>query len=1284
MRNLVKNNFVRLSFQISFALSLALFSQPSFSNEAVKDRIGRINKLLAKSDQTLVFGYPAKATVIGALSPTELLNAYKNLTDKMANLGYLDPLVKAEAESAILRLLEALIQGRPATRLAKSEFPGWFLGNTKGETGEKEILEILNSADFPQSLKPRVLELLNTHNPQDGETRKAAGFAADFNGYGRDWTDVRARIEKALNESLNLKTQIPRSAAKSNLTTGRVDQARQTQGAPHKPNLIPDSFEDIVYKFLGPEKGKDFLAQVPIQKVIYNQYNRVQTPTISFWGREAELALAADKTTLLNKNHLFLTGAAGVGKSVFVEMLQMKLIQEAKQKGEKLPIFLELPLTLLTNDRDPTALMNAVKSIKELSENSGQRIFLFFDESNVATTLTQNALKSHLAELKLPDSPHVHIIFGCTGEDSAQIFRDVAFSRRWNEIFIPEFSFDDAVQSIEKTFLPLWRKAHQGIQSITPEAYAYANEFSWLEQPFAARPTNLKETLEAAIVHKVRRSSEKSDATWDGILKPQDILQYLKDIKGGNLFPGDPNFQTDFTHLINLFRDRYPTDPGLLSEIEEVLLFYFLNRDPDKIPSLLLMGPPGGGKSFLPIVISDVFFKNTPIVINTAELVSGGMALNKLIGSVSGTKDSREPGILTKALRSMPQGGLIVFEESDYLPPDLLKFLVNTMTSKKFRDGMGNEYDISKFIFVFVTNQGQELVLPSGEKIKMTWPLYESILDSVTDPYVDPVTQEKGRKMKPEVTLESMNKFLYRVLGGTKEAKRETSAIEEDAAKYRRRLRPIYVAGPEKTRLEKAARLNFQKLKAKIKSLYKIDLSIADEDLLKILDLDNFDFSRGYAYAKDRVEILLDAPLQRVLSILNQNPENLPEAIEIALNPTDAREIQFQTLDQKILLSSKIPYTKSEPYTLWKDPKFLTHLRSLESGQMNLDPSFATASAREIGKKIRDPKHSLTLTFVGSRSDAVTSFTNLARAIYKEDDSIFIIDRLYNTFSLGDFIPPPSGIPNSHETKPFEKWFSSRLRTGGLILFDGLLDFHGLSQEDIQKKVAIIDYLLSLLTQNRITIRGESLDFSAFTLGISGTPSGSLASFQDLLKTLSQFGVTEDRLKALGSIILPQVIETHNEAAFYLQSLTQKLERLGRSIRLEVSENEIGELFSQARKTFKDQKLSSRELKDLYLDRLILNSIEEIIFDLDLQSTDSLNVTVNSEGILIWFVNEKPIAKIQSGGSFITGTKWQYISEMLTSPNTLDLTPQLFHLTQPNFKPCNDVLYKIIKTLSEM
>jgi ATP-dependent Clp protease ATP-binding subunit ClpA len=1314
------------SYMIFLFVFLCPFANFGIANPGVLEKIGRIEKLLQTEEQTLFHGRGQKAPLMRARTAGELFIACQNLNDKINTVGAttLSASHHDQIQTVYLKALQELTLGRATTRDHRNQkIEGWFLGHQDPNLrGKKEILDLLMlptlSPETVQSFKEwtdEVIEERSTH-------AKAHGFDPDYKHYLRsdDLELLRAEIEN-LPPKNNAPSPTPRPSALTDASvhhSQKMEERGTSSRIPHAPSRAqpkdrsrgPRSqfFKDLLAFYLDleddsepeesesrggrrPQKSKfqTFLDELKIADdgVIYDnaleQLNLPAEQRVTFGGRDKELQSAFRNLRRVDRSHLMLTGKAGIGKTTFVGMLQKAELDAARAENRKPAIYLQLSITLITNDRDPSALELAIRRAREFSKASGHEVILFFDEAQSASKLTQDVLKPALSRMNVSQSGAVRFVMACTGDDSIKLLKDPAFARRWSQTHLEEFTVERAIEVIENSKLKIWRQKHIGIQHISQEAYAFAAEYAKYEQPYAGRPTNMIELLEGAIIYSLD-TSEKGNSSIT--LEPHHIREYLKSEKSVALFPGDPNFESDFEILWQRFKEYYPADEGFLDQIRKNIRFYFLNRDPEKVPAWLFLGPPGAGKSYLYDVISEIFFNSEAAVINASDLGKGPQSLNKLIGSSLGTRDSSEAGILVKAITGRPQGGTIVIEEADYLSPDILKWLVNTLTSKTFRDGTGNEYDISRYIFVLVSNQGQEMVLPQGGE--MTWEKYTQILESVTDNWQSPDGTLTGRTVKPEVLAGSRDKYLKAVFAKSEEAKKDTATIEDNADKFRRRLTNFYLFGPEKKYLEKALMFHASKIQKNYKKLYKVNVEFTEDALKQVLDIENFKFSFGYAYVKDRISTYLDTPLSELLSEIQGVTDILVETKIEETHPT----LVFK--DQTGRVIKDIPVLKyvAKNYSLWTEETFNNRLRDpgFVDSLNKLNPQVAESVMEGIERKLIDPKQGLTMTFLGSKLETRRNAEELARVLYGEPEAFFSFDRLINDLSLGAYLRPPGGIRNSDVETHFEKWLKSRIKTGGVILLDGLLDLDGLTDDKIAEKRGIIDQLITALNSSRIEIGPEVFDVSSFTFVVSGRPfppsvKGDELNSLELHQKLEDLGITGDRLTALGTIRFLNV-DTEGKVA---ASIAQKYAAQGWN-----PEPPIQGILNFLKSNLqKGRETSDDDLAQLDLAKFLNDSRASLVQGLDLGTDDLVTFSwQENSNRVTWLANERPTFKISYIENGIKKIRWVYADDAeflrsLDASSLEDLTPQPTKFLSPKARRglCNPShLSKVIERLREV
>jgi hypothetical protein len=568
----------------------------------------------------------------------------------------------------------------------------------------------------------------------------------------------------------------------------------------------------------------------------------------------------------MDKSHILVTGKAGVGKTTVIRMLQKGWIDGTIfHPGNQPPLILELPITDITNQNDPTILKERIKAAQSIAQKLDRHVFLFIDEAHVSTKISRNSIKSFLSK-SLKDS-RVHFIWATTSSESREFLSDSAFMRRWTEIFIPEFTNEQAINTIRVAYFKKWQNEHArngiSLREISDEAFQLAVKYANFEQPHAGNPTGLKEILEGTIIYRLseleRKEKEGVSLSADErnfVIQPSDLRNYLTFRLGMKLVPGDPKFEEKFSDLWKKFEDNYVGNEGFKNSELERLKNFFGSFHRTKMDAELMFGPPGSGKSYVPEKVAEIFFDTKPLILSCAEYSEGGLGLNKMIGSPTGTVGSEEQrSVLTKYIKDHPRGGVIVLEEADLAHQDVFNFLVNWFSSKKFTDGLGQEWNTERFLIYLTTNVGQDLVIANdGKGTKVTWEELETRVKNITSD----VSREGKivREVKPAILNQLFDTFISKVSADSSPQK-DTSVAQQEGVKLKRRIKGAYILPPTLDNLKEAALRTVINRKNDYVKEYGLTLNISEEDVLRLLDLKSFTFEQGYSF----VESQLDARL---------------------------------------------------------------------------------------------------------------------------------------------------------------------------------------------------------------------------------------------------------------------------------------------------------------------------------------------------------------------------------------------------------------------------------------
>jgi ATP-dependent Clp protease ATP-binding subunit ClpA len=986
------------------------------------------------------------------------ISSFQNLEELSEFLNGFEKIIPAslktdaEFEEIYAGALMIAIKGRGNTAKEKP-FNGWSLGRNESEV-EAFVQNILNKKILTQEKLDQLILTLNKINYSSEDFKKSIGFPPQFD-IG-DPQKMISRIKQAIPSHFVYTRHVP------------------------KVMLLKDKIEAL---------GLDPVTQNYFEELLgsleNNHYDRavedIANNTVpNYFGRSWEMTQIRNGLNRVEKGHILLTGKAGVGKSTILEMLQVDALNHPNlYKEMKAPIVLELPVTSVTNPSDPSEIKSLIRGMQSLAQELDERIVLFIDEAHIATDMTKNALKGFLTQ-KLNEYNRITFIWATTSVESSVFNSDAAFLRRWSEVNVKEFSDEEAIQSIKLSKIDLWKKAHSRpgytfTGEISPEAYDLALRYKNFEQTAGANPTALKELLEGAVTAKMGRLME--GATKGSFsLEEDDVTHYLEDKLHLDLIPGASNFNEQFEEKWKVFCGDYIGNEGLKHQLKIDLKSYFINPNPEMMLAIFNFGPPGAGKTYLSKTVAKHFFKNSYLEINGKEFAHGDLDQNKLGGTVPGTigYNEKSPGILPKFFKNNPHGGIILVDEADYVHSDFMDLLANMISSKKFRDGTGHEYDTSKYIFMLNTNIGQKLLISPDLKSRMSWAEIKT-----NEKAISHVLEDGSLQVKSEIKNDLLADFMRKVFVNA-HPDGETSQIAQDTSKLFRRFKTYYTLLPSKEDMIATAQLKIKKMQEEWRVDKKITFEISDEAVLKILDLENINFSQGYTNVDNKLDALLKNHLANYIS--------KKDHIQITVEGQNL--VFFSKLDAQAI-SYKIPEESLFAVNPWRANETInTNINNLMKN-MAQDIVGRNEAIEKIVKQIKDKRldfsKRLVFAFLGTTGNGKTELgKSLATNLFGGDKPFFTIENITHPYSWNDYFRPPSGIIASNEETEFERWIERRKNVGGVIIIDEFFSFKGLTQDAIGNKIAAFNEIYRLLDEGIIKIRGKDIDLSNFIIHFTG------------------------------------------------------------------------------------------------------------------------------------------------------------------------------------------------------
>lgn len=452
--------------------------------------------------------------------------------------------------------------------------------------------------------------------------------------------------------------------------------------------------------------------------------------------RDKELHQVLSILTMRDHPNVLLTGAAGVGKTAIPQELARRLVQKdplvTNVLGKDTVIY-ELPLSNLIAGKSVVGeLEEEINNIIDFVSNPKNHALLYIDEihqlfknsSGTYDTIAQ-ILKPALARSDM------HVIASTTTQEAKFLKKDSAFSRRFTEVTLPEFTKDQMAQILIK-LKPIYEKFHH---------------ISF----------NDKDALKIVqIAHQYNSSKHDPDLTLS--LVDRAMADYnLKLIESGvtlknpvisaKIFKNTahkvlaPNFNNNSLTTFNeLIKNNFIGQEKAIDSLRKMLKSISLDLiEPKKPHSALFAGPTGVGKTELAKLLAKAVFgsSKTMIYLNMTEYTNP-MSVTKLLGASDGYVGS-------DTVRSLPFDSLetnpyqvVVLDEFEKAHPQVQQLLMQALDEGELETSQGQIINFKHTIMIATTNAGTH-----------------------NTPHVgfSPEKDDEVNNLKSELPLELLNRF---------------------------------------------------------------------------------------------------------------------------------------------------------------------------------------------------------------------------------------------------------------------------------------------------------------------------------------------------------------------------------------------------------------------------------------------------------------------------------------------------------------------------------------------
>lgn len=478
------------------------------------------------------------------------------------------------------------------------------------------------------------------------------------------------------------------------------------------------------------------------------------------FGRDKELDEMFKILSRKKKNNVVLVGHAGVGKTVLVNLLALRIIEQKVPYGMLNKIIYSLDTASIMAGTQFRGQMEArLKKICQEAEDD-ERVILFIDE--IHTILDNGSSNSlNIANIMKPhlSSGKLQVIGATTFDEYKKFFeKDGALSRRFNKLVLDEPSEEACVDIIKKVIssyeefhyvkfpeeliakIPNLAKKYIRDRYLPDSAIDIIDELGAKIKVEKTKPSNkLLKMMDEMDENQKKKIEYVKNEQWEEIahFKP-NVLDKLRDkiiIEQENLVKrvqGLSNTVISEEDLLGVVSkiSKIPLDKlnkdgkSNIKKLEDVLNKELINQDdakdkvlkalkrnvmgfnnPNKpIASFLFLGKTGSGKTHLAKLIGKTWYENNIIRIDMSEYQEK-IASTALIGSPPGYVGYDQGGSLTEQVRRNPYS-IVLLDEIEKANKDILNTFLQIFDNGIVTDGQGRSIDFKNTIIIMTSNLG--------------------------------------------------------------------------------------------------------------------------------------------------------------------------------------------------------------------------------------------------------------------------------------------------------------------------------------------------------------------------------------------------------------------------------------------------------------------------------------------------------------------------------------------------------------------------------------------------
>lgn len=420
--------------------------------------------------------------------------------------------------------------------------------------------------------------------------------------------------------------------------------------------------------------------------------------------REKEIREVLAVLSMRDHPNCLLTGPAGIGKTAIPQELARRLVNGdplvTKMLGKDTVIY-ELPLSNLVAGSSIAGQMEMIlHQIIDFICDPKNHALLYLDEihqlfknnSGMYDTIAQ-ILKPALARSDM------HTIASTTTEEARFLKEDAAFSRRFTEVILPEFTKDQMAQILIK-LKPIYEKFH----------HMTFNDDIALPIVKAAHQYNSGKHDPDLTLSLVDRTMSSYQVQMTNLGMPTKNINIPYNVfKSSAKHILAPNYNTNSVGNFNkLMQTQFIGQKDAQKTVDKILKMISLDLiDRQRPYSILFAGATGSGKTEMAKLMAKSLYGSTKslIYLNMTEY-SDSMSLSKLIGSSAGYvgSDSARPLPLDSLANNPYQ--IVLLDEFEKAAPNVKQVFMQALDEGKIETNHGDTINFSHAIIIATTNAG--------------------------------------------------------------------------------------------------------------------------------------------------------------------------------------------------------------------------------------------------------------------------------------------------------------------------------------------------------------------------------------------------------------------------------------------------------------------------------------------------------------------------------------------------------------------------------------------------